>query len=63
MPSEYDKIKLKTGEIGRILEDLGDGSYIAEISLKTGEIDTTEIRLRDIASVFVETETPLSAVV
>jgi hypothetical protein len=63
MPREYDKIKLKTGEIGRILEDFGDGSYIAEISLKTGDIETTEIKISDIASVFVETETPLSLVV
>jgi len=60
MPNVYDKIKLKTGEFGRILEDFGDGAYIAEISRHNGEIDTTEIKKEEIASVFVETETPLA---
>ena len=55
----YDKVRLKTGEIGRILEDFGDETYIAEVSLKTGEIDTLEIKKEEIASVFIETEKPL----
>ena len=59
MPNIYDKIRLKTGELGRILEDFGDGAYIAEISRKSGEIDTTEIRIEEIASIFIETEKPL----
>jgi len=52
----YDKIRLKTGEIGRILELLSDDSFIAEIYLEDGEIDTTEIKITEILSVFVETE-------
>ena len=56
MIKAYDKIRLKTGEIGRILELLSDDSFIAEIYLEDGEIDTTEIKITEILSVFVETE-------
>jgi len=61
MPNIYDKIRLKSGEIGRILEDFGDGTYIAEISRKSGEIDTTEVRREEISSVFIETEQLITA--
>ena len=53
---QYDKIRLKTGIVGRILEILGDDSYIAELFLDDGDVDTTEIRKSEIQSVFVETE-------
>jgi len=56
MIKEYDKIRLKTGQIGRILELLNDDAFIAEIYLEDGGIDTTEIKISDILSVFVETE-------
>ena len=55
----YDKIRLKSGELGRILEDFGDGAYIAEISKKSGEIDTLEIKQEEIASIFEEVEKPV----
>ena len=60
MIQEYDKIRLKTGEIGRILEILSEDAYMAEIFLKGGEIDTTEIKRDDIVSVFIETEQPIA---
>jgi hypothetical protein len=60
MPKLYDKIRLNSGEIGRILEDFGDGAYIAEISRKSGKIDTAEIKKEEIASIFVETEKSLA---
>jgi len=56
----YSKVRLKTGEIGTILEDFGDGVYIAEVFLKSGGIDTTEIKKEDIASIFIENEMPLA---
>jgi len=59
MINVYDKIRLNTGEIGRILEDFGDGAYIAEIYTQSGEIDTTEITKDEIASVFEEVEKPV----
>jgi len=56
----YNKVRLKTGEIATILEDFGDGDYLAEVFLKSGELDTTEIKREDIASVFEEIEKPLA---
>jgi len=56
MIKEYAKIKLKTGEVGRILEVLDDDSYMAEIVSADGDIDTTEIRRKDIAALIVEVE-------
>jgi len=56
----YNKVRLKTGEIATILEDFGDGAYLAEVFLKSGELDTTEIKREDIASVFEEIEKPLA---
>jgi len=63
MLKEFDKIRLVTGEVGRILEDFNDGTdqYLAEIYLEDGEIDTTEIKKSDIKSIFVETEHPYIA--
>ena len=62
MVNEYDKVRLKTGEIARISEVLEPGvAYIAEIFRKNGEFTVTidQINHDDIAAVFLETETPL----
>jgi len=64
MIKEYDKVRLKTGEIARISEILEDGvAYIAEIIRRSGEFSVTvdHIKYEDIQSVFVETEKPLTA--
>jgi len=59
MIKEYDKIRLKTGIVGRILEILSENSFIAELFLEDGDVDTTEIKKAEIASVFIETEHPI----
>ena len=59
MVNVYDKIRLKSGTVGRILEELDDDSYIAEIFLDNGDVDTTEIKKSDIQSIFEEVERPL----
>lgn len=58
---EYDKIRLKTGERGAILEIFDDGTYLAEIFTKDGKVDTTEVKIADIQAVIVEVEKPLTA--
>ena len=58
----YSKVRLKTGEIATILEDFGDGVFLAEVFMKSGELDTTEVKLGQIASVFEELEKPLVTV-
>ena len=60
MIREFDKVKLKNGEIGYIADKLDDTHFYADISKSTGEISTVFITLADIASVFVETERPIS---
>ena len=60
----YDKIKLKSGEIARIVEIYKDGvAYEAEIFRQNGEFTRAidMVRREDIASVFKEVEHPLSA--
>ncbi|MCL2168401.1 MAG: hypothetical protein FWB74_00075 [Defluviitaleaceae bacterium] len=59
---DFTKVRLKTGEIATILEYLRDNWYMAEVFLKSGGLDTTEIYHNDIASVFVETEHMLEPV-
>lgn len=56
---EYDKVKLKTGEMARIVEVYEQGvAYEAEIFRRSGEFEVTidAIKQSDIASVFKETE-------
>ena len=58
----YDKIKLKSGEIARVVEIYEAGSmYEAEIFRQNGEFSRTidTVRHEDIASVFKEVEHPL----
>jgi len=63
MLKEYVKIRLKTNEVGRILEILGNDSYMAEIFTNNGDIETTEIKHTDISSFFEEVEHPLVSAV
>ncbi len=61
--TEGQKIKLKTDEIGRVVEVFKGGeAFMAEVFKKTGGIAVETVRPRDIASVFVETEIPMSEV-
>jgi len=62
MIREFDKIKLKSGEIGYISDKLDDTHFYADVSQTTGEIVTILITTEDIASVFIETEHSLSEV-
>jgi len=65
MINEYDKVRLKSGEIARISEVLESGAaYVAEIFRPNNGFSITieDIRHDDIASVFIETETPLTQV-
>ena len=57
---EYDKIRLKTGERGCILEIFGDGVFLAEIISKNGDIRTIEIESEEIKSRIVEVEEAFS---
>ena len=62
MINEYDKVRLKTGEIARIVEILDTNVYLAEVATKNGDINTTKINKRDIATIIVEVERPIAAV-
>lgn len=64
MIKEYDKIRLKSGEIARICEILEDEAlYIAEVFQKSGDISVEHIAYSDIVSIFTETEKPLAKAV
>ena len=58
---EYDRVRLASGELGRILEILAPSVFLAEVVRKGGGIDTKEINLTDIKSKFVEYEKPINA--
>ncbi|MCL1807925.1 MAG: hypothetical protein FWG31_09520 [Oscillospiraceae bacterium] len=60
MIKEYDRVRLVNGELGRILEILAPSVFLAEVVRKSGGIDTTEIKLTDIKSKFIEVEEPIS---
>jgi len=60
MVREFDKVKLKSGDVGYIADKLDDTHFYADVSKSTGEISTVFISLDDIASVLVEIERPLS---
>ena len=61
MIAEYDKVRLKTGEIARIVEILDSNVFLAEIATESGNINTTEINKSNIRAKIVEVEQPLSA--
>ena len=64
MINEYDKVKLRSGEIARIVEVLEHGKmYIGEIIKANRKVDIDHILHEDIVSIFSEIETPLSVAV
>jgi hypothetical protein len=61
MINEFDKIKLKTGEIAVICEILEKNiAYIAEVYNRDGKMSVEQIAYGDIASVFEEVERPIA---
>ena len=57
---QYDKIRLHSGLVGRIMEVLGAGEeFIVDVLTEDGEYDTLDIRKSDIKSKFVEYEEPI----
>ena len=56
---EFNKVKLKNGDIGYIADKFDDTHFYADISLDTGDKVTKLISVNDIASVFIETECPI----
>jgi preprotein translocase subunit YajC len=64
MIKQYDHVKLKSGKHAIVVEIWEQGvAYEADIEIEPGEYQTETIYQKDIASVFVEVETPLSQVV
>ncbi len=64
MIKEYDKVRLKTGEIARIAEILEQGKmYIGEIIRADKHVEIDHIAHEDIFSVFEEVERPLTRAV
>lgn len=60
----FDKIKLKTGEIARIVEILEpEVAFMADIAKKQGGYYTDTIKANDVLSVFGETEYPYTPAV
>ncbi len=61
MIKEYDKVRLKTGEIARIVEVLGQGKmYIGEIIRPDKHVEVDHVSPEDIVSVFEEIERPIA---
>lgn len=49
---QYDKVRLKDGRTGTIVEILEDGiEYIADIDLPNSDWETIEIEYKDIAEI------------
>ena len=60
MIKEYDKVRLITGELARIVEIFSDCDFLAEVANKDGDIEVKDINREQIASVFEELEKPLA---
>jgi predicted DNA-binding antitoxin AbrB/MazE fold protein len=61
MIKEFQKVRLKTGEEAVIVEILQKGrAFLADVKKADLEYETDEITADDIASVFVEVETPMA---
>jgi len=59
MIKEYDKIRLKTGEIARVSEILGNGAaFVVEFFNKDGHVSVEQILLEEVGSIFEEIEHP-----
>ena len=56
MIKEFDKIRLKTGQRGCILEIFDDNNFLAEVASANGDIEITEIKKQDIKAVIEEVE-------
>jgi hypothetical protein len=57
MINEYDKVRLTTGEIARIVEVLEENiAYIAEVYRNDAGVSVEQISYGDISSVFEEIE-------
>ena len=55
----YQKIRLKDGKIGYIIEIFNDGeAYMIDIKLDDGEYEQKTVYPKDIQSVIVEVEEP-----
>jgi len=62
MIKEFDKVRLVTGEVAHIVEVSKQGvAYVAEVMRKNGEfsVSVEPLAHSDIASIFVEMETPI----
>ena len=57
---KHDKIRLKTGERGAILETFDDGSYLVEFFAKDGLVDIAEVTTEDIQAIIIEVEKALN---
>ena len=58
--NQYDKVRLKTGLVGRIMEVFGMGElFIVDVELAPGKYDTIDVKPSDIKSKFVEYEEPV----
>lgn len=57
----YDLVRLKSGERARILEIFNDGDFLAEVISKAGDIETTEIKKKDIIAKIIEVEQPIQS--
>ena len=58
----YQKIRLKNGMIGHIIEIFNDGeAFMVDIKMHDGEYEQATIRPYDIQSVIVEVDEPFVA--
>jgi hypothetical protein len=58
----YAKVRLKTGNIARIVEVLEQGKmYIGEVIGKNGKVSVESVEQNEIATVFEEIEHPLES--
>ena len=60
----YQKVRLKTGKIGCIIEIFNDGeAYLVELLGNDGEYEQETIYPKDIKSIIIEVEKPYDCVV
>ena len=59
MIKEYDKIRLKTGERGAILEIFDDGTLLVEYFTESGKIEIKEFQKHDVKALIQEVEVAL----
>jgi hypothetical protein len=60
----YQKIRLKSGKVGHIIEIFNDGeAYMVDILMEDGEYEQETIYPKDIKSIVVEVEEPFSIAV